>query len=128
SQGALPLFSSLPRQNSLMVIAPYRHHGTWVFDDASAGLVKEPFVGGVPEMIDLLVADIPHAEKGFRLIFSAQAFPGFQKRLDWLRGDSLGNFYALDDPPLEGWICPALFKYYAEPPKHLYVRAEALDE
>ena len=41
-----------------MVFQPYRHNGTWVFDDVSAGLVQEPFVAGVPEMIDLLVKDV----------------------------------------------------------------------
>jgi hypothetical protein len=39
--------------------------GTWVFDDEAAGLVREPFVGGVPAMIDELVSDIPDAESGF---------------------------------------------------------------
>lgn len=115
-----------PRANSIMVIAPYRHDGTWVFDDASVGLVKEPFVAGVPEMMDVLVKEIPNADSGFRLLFSAQAFPGYQKELRWLRGDSVGNYYALDDPPMEGWICPAMFKYYSEPPKSLYVKAEAI--
>lgn len=114
------------RANSILVIAPYRHQGTWVFDDASAGLVQEPFVAGVPEMIDVLVKDIPQADDGFRLLFSANPFPGYQKELKWLRGDMGGNYYALDDPPMEGWICPALFKYYETPPSHLYVKAEAM--
>ena len=114
------------RANAIMVIAPYRHQGTWVFDDASAGLVKEPFVAGVPEMIDVLVKDIPDADKGFRLLFSAKPFPGHQKELTWLRGDSGGNYYSLDEPPMEGWICPAMFKYYSTAPKHLYVKAESI--
>lgn len=115
-----------PRGNAIMVIAPYRHQGTWVFDDASAGLVQEPFVAGVPEMIDVLVEDVPHAERGFRLLFSAKEFPGYQKKLTWLRGDAGGNYYALDDPPMEGWICPVMFKYYTEAPEELYVRAEPM--
>ena len=110
-----------------MVIAPYRDHGTWVFDDASAGLVKEPFVAGVPEMIDVLVKDIPNADKGFRLLFSAKPFPGHQKELTWLRGDSGGNYYTLNDPPMEGWICPAMFKYYTKAPTKLYVKAEKIE-
>lgn len=114
------------RSNSILVIAPYRHQGTWVFDDSSAGLVQEPFVAGVPEMIDILVNEIPKADEGFRLLFSASPFPGYQKELKWLRGDMGGNYYALDDPPMEGWICPALFKYYEKPPSHLYVKAEAM--
>ncbi|HAH49402.1 MAG TPA: hypothetical protein DCM07_32110, partial [Planctomycetaceae bacterium] len=66
-----PFVSRLPRENAIMVIAPYRHQGTWVFDDSSAGLVQEPFVAGVPEMIDVIVKDIPDADAGFRLLFSA---------------------------------------------------------
>ena len=110
--------------NSILVIAPYDYQGTWVFDDPRAGLVREPFVAGIPEMIDVLVQDIPHAQQGFRLLFSAGEFPGYQKKLTWLRGDASGNFYKLDDPPLEGWICPALFKYYPQAPAELYVKAE----
>jgi len=122
----LPGMQPRPRENAIMIIAPYRHQGTWVFDDSSAGLVKEPFVAGVPEMIDVLVQDIPDADKGFRLLFSAKPFAGHQKKLTWLRGDSGGNYYAMDDPPMEGWICPAKFKYYAKAPKHLYVKAEQI--
>ncbi|HQZ63863.1 MAG TPA: hypothetical protein PLY87_02250, partial [Planctomycetaceae bacterium] len=85
-----------------------------------------PFVAGVPEMIDVLVKDIPNADKGFRLLFGATPFPGHQKKLTWLRGDSGGNYYALDDPPMEGWICPAMFKYYSKAPASLYVKAEPL--
>ncbi|QDT00881.1 DUF6717 family protein [Adhaeretor mobilis] len=116
------------RENAIMVIAPYRHEGTWVFDDDSTGLVKEPFLAGVPEMIDVLVEDIPDADEGFRLLFSAKPFPGHQEKLTWLRGDSEGNFYAIDDPPMEGWICPAMFKYYSKAPKNLYVKAECIQE
>lgn len=122
----LPLTSSLPRQNAIMVIAPYRHQGTWVFDDRSAGLVQEPFVAGVPEMIDVIVKDIPDADKGFRLLFSAKPFPQYQKKLIWLRGDGGGNYYRFEDSDMEGWICPAMFKYYETAPKELYVKAEPM--
>ena len=57
-----------------MVIFPYRHHGTWVFDDEQVGLVQEPFVSGIPEMVDVLVKNIPNVDEGFRLIFSATPF------------------------------------------------------
>lgn len=113
-----------PPGNAIMVIAPYRYNGTWVFDDDAVGLRREPFVAGVPQMIDALVKDIPDAKGGFRLLFSANPFPGSQKKLTWVRGDALGNYYRLDDPPMEGWICPAMFRYYKTPPRSLYVRAE----
>ena len=112
--------------NSIVVIKPYWLHGTWVFDDADVGLRQEPFVAGVPEMIDALVKDVPNAREGFRLLFSANAFPGAQKTLTWQRGESGGNYYRLDSPDMEGWLCPALFKYYKTPPKKIFVKAEPL--
>lgn len=121
-----PAALSSPNSNAILVIAPYRHAGTWVFDDPRTGLVQEPFVSGVPEMIDHLVKDIPGADRGFRLLFSAQPFPGYQQKLIWVRGEFPGNWYRLEDPALEGWLCPALFKYYSSPPAEIYVKAEEL--
>lgn len=112
--------------NQINVIAPYWHHGTWVFDDERTGLVQEPFVCGVPEMIDDLVRDIPDARSGFRLLFSAAPFPGYQRKLTWLREEAGGNWYKADDPPMEGWLCPALFRYFDQAPPELYVKAEPL--
>ncbi len=123
-QGIFQPFGLYRPANSLMVLVPYRYGGTWVFDDPATGLKREPFVAGVPEMINHLVRDIPAATNGFRMLFSAQPFPGYQKKLTWLRPQGGGNFYRMDDPPLEGWLCPALFRYYREAPKELYVKAE----
>ena len=44
---------------AINVIAPYKWHGMWVFDDPRVGLVQEPFVAGADTMIDRVVADIP---------------------------------------------------------------------
>jgi hypothetical protein len=114
--------------NSILIIAPYRYQGTWVFDDPEVGLKREPFVAGVPEMIDVLVKDVPNAKDGFRLLFSATAFPGYQQKLTWVKRDGEGNTYRMEDPPMEGWICPALFRYYQQPPKEIYVKAEAIKD
>jgi hypothetical protein len=122
----IPRSPSRPPQNAILVIAPYQYNGTWVFDDPRFGLVREPFVAGVPKMIDVLVADIPDAQKGFRLTFSSNPFPEFQKKLTWVRGDMGGNYYKIDDPPMEGWLCPAMFKYYDKAPSELYVKADPL--
>ncbi len=103
-----------PSSNSIFVIEPYWYEGTWVFDEPSVGLKREPFVAGVPEMINYLVKDIPNAKDGFRLTFSANPFPGHQYKLDWEHGDSSGNFYKIADPPMESWICPAMFRFYSE--------------
>lgn len=111
--------------NAINVIAPYKQHGMWVFDDPRVGLVQEPFVAGADAMIDRVVADIPDAENGFTLIFSITPFPGFQHRLDWRREESGGNWYYAAQLDLEGWLCPALFRYFPEAPKQLYVQIKA---
>ncbi len=111
--------------NAMMVIYPYRHEGVWVFDDARAGLVREPFVAGVSEMIDAAVAGIPGAQDGVRLLFSARPFPGFQEELVWVRGEYEGNWYRWEKHGVEGWLCPALLKYFDRPPERIYVRFES---
>jgi hypothetical protein len=110
--------------NSLMVISPYKHQGMWVFDDPAVGLSREPFIAGIDTMIDKFVADIPNAQSGFRAIFSASPFPGHTAKLEWRRAESGGNWYYWDKYQMEGWLCPALFKYFATAPREIYVRAE----
>ena len=111
--------------NSILVIEPYRYAGLWVFDDSRTGLVREPFVSGIPEMIDKLVENIPDANDGFRLIFSTIPFPGYQEKLVWLRAEGPGNWYYSKTYNLEGWLCPGLFKYFKKAPKETYIKAEA---
>jgi hypothetical protein len=110
--------------NTIFLVCPYRYHGTWVFDDPRVGLVREPFVAGIPEMIDKLVKDMPDAEKGFRLLFSATPFPGHTIKVVWRRAEAGGNWYYCEEYDSEGWLCPALFRYFKEAPKELYIRAE----
>jgi hypothetical protein len=111
--------------NAIYVISPYEHHGMWVFDDARVGLVEEPFVSGADTWIDHVVADIPNAEKGFTLIFSSTPFPGHQYRLDWRRADAGGNWYYSPELDMEGWLCPALFRYFSDAPVSLYAQIKA---
>ena len=111
--------------NSIFVIAPYKYEGTWVFDDPAVGLLREAFVSGIDVMIDRLVADIPEAGKGFRLLFSPTPFPGYTVRLEWSRTEYGGNWYFCPQFGIEGWLCPALFKYFEKAPPELYARAEA---
>jgi len=69
-------FTVLGIVNAINVIAPYRYLGMWVFDDASVGLVQEPFVSGADAIIDRAVADIPDAQSGFLMLFSSSPFSG----------------------------------------------------
>ena len=72
--------------NAIRFLVPYKYEGLWVFDDPATGLVREPFVAGIDTMIDRLVAAIPGAAQGFRLLFSASPFPGCTVKLEWRRG------------------------------------------
>jgi hypothetical protein len=110
--------------NSIFVIGPYRYHGSWVFDDPAVGLLREPFVNGADVMIDQLTRTIPGAEQGFRLLFSAKPFPGYMVELEWIRTEYDGNWYYSPQFKIEGWLCPALFKYFPEAPKKIYVKGE----
>ena len=122
--------------NSIMVIRPYRHLGTWVFDDPDVGLVREPFVAGVPEILDKLLRAkglLEQADKdGFRLTFSAVAFPGCDIFAEWVRAEAGGNWYlvrsfaGLGESDSEGWLCPAMFKYFQEVPKKLFIRVDLI--
>ena len=113
--------------NSILVIHPYKYNGTWVFDDPATGLVKEPFVSGVPEIINWMTKDIPKAGKGFSLLFAATPFPGaimFHKMSE----EFSGTWYRMDTSIelMDGWLCPALFKYFPKAPDILYAKAEKM--
>jgi hypothetical protein len=103
----------------------YRHAGLWVFDDEDVGLRREPFVRGVDRMIDILVKKVRGAEEGFNLMFSASPFPGHQLSLMRLREEHGGSWYYCHELDFEGWLCPALHKYFEQAPDHLYVEALA---
>ena len=108
--------------NSISVSNPYKWKGLWVFDDPDVGLVKEPFVGGADIMMDRATAHIPQADQGFLAVFSAGDFPGAHIVLEWLRAEGSGNVYCWQEQQLEGWLCPALLKYFPEPPRKLYLQ------
>ena len=120
-------------QNSMLRIAPYWRHGTWAFDDAAHGLVAEPFVCGAEKMIDHVVVragiDLREARRrGIRLTFSARACPGAHAVADRVRPEAGGTWDRFGAPPMEGWLCPAMFHYFAEAPEEIYIRAELADE
>ena len=46
------------------------------------------------------------------------------RAITWVKEQDGGNIYRCDDPPMQGWLCPELFRYFTKTPKTLYVRAE----
>ena len=111
--------------NVINIIEPYLHLGMWVFDDPRVGLSAEPFVGGADTMIERVTANIPDAARGFIMVFSRASFPGCQFRLEWKRKDGTGNVYHSPDLNLEGWLCPALLRYFETPPSEIFVQVKA---
>ncbi len=112
-------------KNSLFVIKPYRWEGMWVFDDPSVGLVREPFVGGADTMLDVATAQIPDTGQGFITVFSAGYFPDATIVLQWVREEQGGNVYRWAETGMEGWLCPALLKYFEQAPEKIYLQVRA---
>ena len=52
-------------------------------------------------------------------------FPGHQYRLDWRRAEGGGNWYYSPELDMEGWLCPALFRYFSDAPASLYAQIKA---
>jgi hypothetical protein len=111
--------------NPIFVIQPYRYAGTWVYDDEKRGFKAEPFIEGIPDIIDEAVKQIPMADGGFRLLFSAKLFPRYTFKLEWVREESEGNWYRTEDGR-EGWLGSALLTFFPVPPKEIYAKAEPL--
>lgn len=111
--------------NAINVIQPYKYLSMWVFDDEKVGLVQEPFVAGADLIIEKMVENIPDSDSGFILLFSSSPFPGHQVAFEWLREELDGNWYYLKELDMEGWLCPALFKYFDSAPKTIYVQFKA---
>lgn len=120
-------------ENALLVIHPYYHQHSWVFDDEEKGLVKEPFVAGADDFIDYILSKMGKltvGKKGFTLLFSQMPFMGQQQVLSYQKKAFGGSLYTvISDPDFRNhedvnqmWLCPALFKYFRKAPKKLYVQ------
>src|SRR2546423_1023733 len=58
-------------------------------------------------------------------MFASEPFPGHQFRLDWRRSDGSGNWYYALGLELEGWLSPALLRYFPEAPKAIYFQVKS---
>lgn len=113
--------------NQIVTIRPYCNHGTWMFDDETVGLKGEALVAGIPEIIGRAcgIAQVKNPKDGFILQFSGEYFPHNTGKLDWLKGDRSGNWYQFQE--LQGWLCPALFRYFVDAPKEIYFKVSSLE-
>ena len=110
--------------NQINIIYPYRTAmGGWSFDDAEVGLQGEPFVSGIPEIIDSLVGEASR----FEAFISKDPIKDYTCHFikDPLElGD--GN-YILEETGAKGWLCPATLKYFVDYPNDIYVKIKILE-
>lgn len=108
--------------NVVQVIHPYWDNGLLVFDDPTVGLTKEPFVAGADDVLRLLSLQVSEeCSERFSLLFSDSPFPGHQTVIRRVRDEYGGNWYEVEGSGLQGWLCPALFRYYPVAPERLYL-------
>ena len=133
----------MPRYTIYPYVSEWDGQPVWVFDDQAKGLINEGLVSGTDQILDMLASNFPDGKKGFKLTFSdepiVQNESEFMKSIslafEWVRtgtGEGLaegveGNWYSEPQTGYNGWLCPALFKYFDKAPAHIYVAAEPLD-
>lgn len=104
--------------NSIYAIDVYKNGPMWVFDDASVGLVKEPFVAGADTLIDKLAGE----KDKITLIFSTIPFPGHKVVIERKNTNPpAGTDYFCEAMDHDLWLCPALNLYYPDSPNKLFV-------
>jgi hypothetical protein len=95
-----------------------------VFDDEAVGLKQEPFVMGIPEMINHFVGDVQKC----KITFSETPFPEYQSVIELVdNGEAYsGGWYFCKELNSTGWLCPALLKYFEKVPQMIYFKIEDL--
>lgn len=118
--------------NSIHCIHPYMSGNTLVFDDAAAGLVREPLIGKT-DLILMQAARLAGADPNhFTLFFADGPFPGRQAVAIWLeKGEAnYGDWYRVTLPDIgtvDGWLCPALLKYFPQAPPSIHFQIKKFE-
>lgn len=106
--------------NQINVIYPYRTQGGWAFDDAEVGLQREPFVLGIPAIIDSIVG----SRDNFTAYISHSRIPKYTGHLTKAPDIQEEGWYILKGTEMVGWLCPATLRYFADYPENIYFRIE----
>ena len=98
----------------------------WAFDDASRDIIQEPFVSGIPEIINHYVPE--NIERAI-LTFSPLPFPGYtiSLSLDKAKAKDLETWYIDDNTGMRGWLCSVLFQYMNPAPAKIYAKLEPIN-
>jgi hypothetical protein len=79
---------------------------------------------GVPEIIDQAVIHLPNVNAGFTVLFNNTGLPKPDLVLSKLYEEAGGNGYKCDPTGMQGWPCPALYKYYPVAPDQLFIKIQ----
>lgn len=103
----------------------------WVFDIPFAGIEDEPFVEGIPEILEhhlRKARKLTYAQsQGITVLFtdSPNIPPAFRGGTNFTlvrsRFDSNGAWYTDKASKLEGWLCPNIHQFFAAPPAKIHV-------
>jgi hypothetical protein len=112
-----------------MMGSPYKIHAIrwephWGHSFGCLCIVISPPTKGIPSPSRLIANEKPASQpkNGFLLLFSATSFPSADLQLEWVREDGSGNIYLWREAGQEGWLCPALLRYFDRAPAELYVQ------
>lgn len=113
--------------NVIQILELRRVASTWVFDDRSKGIKNEPFVAGVPTVIDQILLRKQITDSSVMALFSGEDFPGTDVALEFEKLDKNGAWYQLNG--MRGWFCPCFWNYFdkKDPPKKLYISLERVN-
>ena len=114
--------------NQINTIYPYRTKTGWAFDDKDVDLHEEPFIAGIPEIIDSIVGD----RDEFTAHISHSIIPKYTGHLIKLTEEEMEaeecmpktGWYKLEGTEQIGWLCPATLKYFKDYPDSIYFKIE----
>jgi hypothetical protein len=103
-------------------VKAYRENGVWFFDDDEIEISREPFVGGMSEIIDYILQKkfIRGGHRGIKLEFSDKSFENAEK-LKKIE-DLPDNWAKYEYEDREGMLCPVALQYFDRHPQELFIR------
>lgn len=114
----------LPMPPLVQTLQLYRHEGLWCFDFPDKGIAREPFVEGMDDLIDAVLAEKPAPIENPVLAFSLKWTPACRLRLEWeeleTRADGEWNRYRCPELNVSGWLCPCLLQFFDVAPSTIY--------
>jgi hypothetical protein len=104
--------------------------GVWNFTDDARGLLREPLVAGIPAIVDKHIARLhlnyTQSRKGLYVVFSDAQFPTATLSLTKVRDEFGGATYRADNDGDEGWLCPALLKFFDTAPDRIWISMDCM--